>query len=513
MTLLRCFFVTLASVALSLVAAVPAWADAPERVFLQRVSPQSALVKWRGGDADQACWATKMSHLRNPNWPQCAAAALGAGGHKEANLVNLAADQGYFYILGEPGPDAATDAAQRFRTPPPNNKPPRDGNTHIWLVGDSGTATEVQLRPPLGDGTTPTHPGEALEVKEGFLLYNEGKEPVDLFLLLGDNAYGEGTDAQWQGAFFEIYPEIMKGAPVVPTIGNHEMGGTDFDLGPIVGLPPGFLITFLGGTSDSSDPLSYDDGDDSTVDNGPPYLEIFSLPTSGESGGVPSGTEQYYSIDYGNVHVVSLDSQLSNRDDAQRQSMADWLVADLSANDRDWTIVIFHHPPYSKGENHDSDQEGAEIDMREVFTPIFDAYGVDVVYSGHSHSYERSYYMTGHTGLSPTFDVATMAELNAAGEGASGQGDEIYSQVSTGSGADDKVVYTVAGSSGKADEFDPCEPGQTLGCTLPDWLEHPAHFVSMPEKGSVVLDATASDLTSRFIDVDGEVLDSFTITR
>lgn len=485
----------------------------PERVFLQQVGSHSAVVKWRGGDAQQVCWARKMQQLKKVHWPLCSPGVETETGHMEATLGNLAPDQEFYYALGETGPNVATDPAQRFQTSPPVNRPPRDGNTHIWLIGDSGTATETQLKPPLGDGVTPTHPGEALAVKQGFLDYNQGKEPVDLFLLLGDNAYLDGTDAQWQGSFFEIYPEIMKGAQVLPTIGNHEMGGTLFDLGPFLGLPPGRLITFLGGTSSSSDPLSWDDGDPNTVDNGPPYLDIFSLPTQGEQGGVPSGTEQYYSVDYANVHVISLDSQLSNRDAAQREAMADWLVADLSANDRDWTIVIFHHPPYSKGENHDSDVEDAEIDMREVFTPIFDEYGVDVVYNGHSHSYERSYYLTGHTGLSTTFDLATHAELDAAGNGASGQGDEIYRQVSVGSGQDDKVVYTVAGSSGKADELAPCVPPRTLGCTPPDWLQHPAHFFSVPMKGSVVLDAGSATLTSRFIDEHGNVVDEFTIRR
>ena len=108
--------------------------------------------------------------------------------------------------------------------------------------------------------------------------------------------------------------------------------------------------------STSSNPDDYDGNKDLQPDGtGMPYLDIFSLPSDGESGGLASGTEQYYSVDYGNVHVVSLDSQLSARDPAQREAMKEWLVADLAANDRDWTIVIFHHPPYTKGANHDSD--------------------------------------------------------------------------------------------------------------------------------------------------------------
>ena len=161
--------------------------------------------------------------------------------------------------------------------------------------------------------------------------------------------------------------------------------------------------------------------------------------------------------------------------------------------------------------------------MRETFVPILDAYGVDAVYGGHAHSYERSYYITGHTGLSETFDPAIHAELNDMGDPAIGQGAEEYHQISMGSGSDDKVVYTVAGSSGKADEEDPCEivPGEEepqLGCTRSDWLLHPAHIPlggrrGIPVKGSVVVDATETTFRSRFIDVNGEVLDEFTINR
>ena len=149
----------------------------------------------------------------------------------------------------------------------------------------------------------------------------------------------------------------------------------------------------MGGISTSADPDSYDSTGDGPDAYGLPYLNIFSLPSRGELGGVPSGTEQYYAFDYGNVHIVSLDSQLSNRDKDQRAAMRDWLIDDLSANQLDWTIVIFHHPPYSKGSNHDSDREQNEIDMRQTFAPVFEDYGVDVVYSGHAHSYERSWYV------------------------------------------------------------------------------------------------------------------------
>jgi hypothetical protein len=483
------------------------------RLFLQQVTATSAIVRWRG-DANVLCAGENMERL------DIRAGALSREGHKEARLSGLSPDTLYYYSVG--GAPTGTPE-QRFRTAPNPGQLPADGNTHIWIIGDSGTATE-NFRGRF------THPGEALAVKNGFLRYNreQGRdEPLDLLLLLGDNAYLDGTDAQWQGAFFDIYPEIIRTTATWPTIGNHEMGVAPIDiclLGPLPGCEKAPVVMPLGGVSESPDPASYDSDGDGPDDGGLPYLNIFALPSAAEAGGVPSGTEQYYSFDYGNVHVVSLDSQLSNRDAGQREAMRAWLVDDLDNNVQDWTIVIFHHPPYSKGENHDSDVEQAEIDMRETFAPVFETYGVDVVYSGHSHSYERSWYLTGHFGPARTFDPMQHAEVNRSGEPLIGQGDEAYAQISHSSGADDKTVYTVAGSAGKADGEDPCRPGQTFGCTPPDWLMHPAHRRfdtgqpgyrpnGLALKGSVVLDAGRNTLTSRFVDEHGQVLDHFTITR
>ncbi len=84
-----------------------------------------------------------------------------------------------------------------------------------------------------------THRGEARAVMEGYLKYNReqaGDEPLDLLLLLGDNAYLAGTDAQWQGAFFDVYGDLLHRVATWPTIGNHEMG---VDAGRRVRAVPG----------------------------------------------------------------------------------------------------------------------------------------------------------------------------------------------------------------------------------------------------------------------------------
>jgi 3',5'-cyclic AMP phosphodiesterase CpdA len=62
----------------------------------------------------------------------------------------------------------------------------------------------------------------------------------------------------------------------------------------------------------------------------------------------------------------------------------DWIEAQLAKDTAKWKIAFFHHPPYSSGKRH-----GSEDDIRKVLEPLFIKYGVDVVFTGHEHFYER----------------------------------------------------------------------------------------------------------------------------
>jgi hypothetical protein len=66
------------------------------------------------------------------------------------------------------------------------------------------------------------------------------------------------------------------------------------------------------------------------------------------------------------------------------KKQVDWLEAELSKNNSEWKICFFHHPPYSSGKAHGSDKQ-----LREVVEPIFVKHGVNVVFAGHEHFYER----------------------------------------------------------------------------------------------------------------------------
>jgi len=94
--------------------------------------------------------------------------------------------------------------------------------------------------------------------------------------------------------------------------------------------------------------------------------------------------EHYYSFDYGSAHFIALDTR--DGDLYDRANQVEWLERDLQANkDAEWLIVYFHHPgitcTYKKYNN-------AVIDN---FVPLFDRFGVDVVFCGHAHTYERTY--------------------------------------------------------------------------------------------------------------------------
>jgi hypothetical protein len=88
----------------------------------------------------------------------------------------------------------------------------------------------------------------------------------------------------------------------------------------------------------------------------------------------------WYSFDNGPVHFVGLDSNKRNR---YNPNQTIWLIKDLMNNEKSFTIVFFHHPPYSSG-NH-----GSTYPIRFIWSPIFSYFNVDIVFNGHDHCYER----------------------------------------------------------------------------------------------------------------------------
>ena len=90
------------------------------------------------------------------------------------------------------------------------------------------------------------------------------------------------------------------------------------------------------------------------------------------------GGHRYYSFKRGNVRFFALDSNYMDPDQLA------WLTEQLQSSTDDWKIAFFHHPLYSSARAH-----GSSLELRGILEPLFEKYGVQVVFSGHDHVYER----------------------------------------------------------------------------------------------------------------------------
>jgi predicted phosphodiesterase len=106
------------------------------------------------------------------------------------------------------------------------------------------------------------------------------------------------------------------------------------------------------------------------------------------------GGQRYYSFNKNDVEFFVLDSNYM--DPAQLS----WLEESLQKSKAKWKIAYFHHPLYSNGRTH-----GPDLDLRTRLTPLFRQYGVNAVFSGHEHVYQRMqaqdsihYFVLGNSG-------------------------------------------------------------------------------------------------------------------
>jgi predicted phosphodiesterase len=88
--------------------------------------------------------------------------------------------------------------------------------------------------------------------------------------------------------------------------------------------------------------------------------------------------ERYYTFTKGKIDFFVLDSNYMDR------KQLDWFERAIKGSKSDWKMAYFHHPLYSSGAAH-----GSEADLRTLLEPLFIKYGMDVVFAGHEHFYER----------------------------------------------------------------------------------------------------------------------------
>jgi len=167
----------------------------------------------------------------------------------------------------------------------------------------------------------------------------------DFILHTGDLIYSQGERRNYRNRFFAPYRELIRRVNFWPSIGNHDV----FE--PI----------------DAS-----------------PYFDVFELP---ENGPPTVSPEHNYWFDYASARIAVIDSELDEA--TLRDAVAPWLQGVLTEADTFWKFVVFHRPPYTAGAHLPS-----EVIQRAI-VPVLESTGVDLVFNGHDHMYERTHPIRG----------------------------------------------------------------------------------------------------------------------
>jgi len=243
--------------------------------------------------------------------------------------------------------------------------------------------------------------------------------PADFILHTGDLVYGTGKRAGYEDRFFAPYRQLLARVNFWPCLGNHDV----------------------------------EEDDDVSV-----YTDIFELPDNGPPGVPP---ERDYWFDYASCRIAVFDS---NADAATlRDHVAPWLRTVMSGSAARWKFVAFHHPPYTAGRHH------AALAIQETIVPVIEEVGVDLVFNGHDHNYQRTY---------PLLD----GHIVEPGRG---------------------LIYIVTGAGGA--EFYDMKPADQRPAYLAACNDHQHSFTQVTIAGD--------DLTLRQIAVGGQILDELTLHK
>lgn len=180
----------------------------------------------------------------------------------------------------------------------------------------------------------------------------------DAVLMTGDNIYYEDTPADMKKKFEDPYrPLLDKGVKFFASLGNHDSPNQRF-------------------------------------------YALFNM-----------NGQEYYRLEKGNISFYALNSTYMD----ERQ--LDWFRKELAKDKNAWRIAFFHHPPYSSGKRHGSDE-----DLRKVLEPVLLSSGIDIVFTGHDHFYERTkpqngitYFVAGGGGKIRKGGISKRSGLTAAG--------------------------------------------------------------------------------------------------
>lgn len=170
----------------------------------------------------------------------------------------------------------------------------------------------------------------------------EVKPAPDLLVHTGDVVYPDGQRWRFRERFFAPYRALLSRVAFWPCLGNHDVQKD--------GTAPG-------------------------------YTDVFELPLNGPPGAPP---EHNYAFDYASARFVVLDTNLENAGDAVLgERVAPWLRAQFEAPGPLWRFAVMHHPPHTAGKYQPDER------LQRTLGPVFEDIGVNVVFCGHDHGFQR----------------------------------------------------------------------------------------------------------------------------
>ena len=375
--------------------------------------------------------------------------------------------------------------------------------------------TEIHYRVKLGDrvvreGAFPTRASAEKPIRfvmvgdiasgrpqQNLVAWQIAQVKPQFLVILGDIVYPSGRVSQYMHHFWSTYNQptnagpkggapLMASVPFYPALGNHDSESSKLpDVADSFGAYHFFSVPQNGpGLGPWNTPL----GKDPAVSNafraavGPSYPAV-----------------AFYSFDNGPAHFTILDSAVYVTNFTENKPLMSWLENDLKSTKAKWKFVCFHVPPFQATKTHYTEQR-----MR-LLQPLFERTGVDIVWAGHVHNYQRSVplrfnpnpprrltngLVNGDFKLDTKFDGVTQT-----------QPDGVIHIVSGGGGAG---LYG-GGQEKNAADF-------TKQYTAANWAPFTAKFFDKKHSFAVV-DLTPARLELRALDTDGVEVDKMVITK
>jgi hypothetical protein len=437
----------------------------------------------------------------DPALPQIPS-AYGPHTNYVAVLSGLRFDTAYSYRVTGPGLPAGGFAAS-FRARK------KSSAFSFAVEGDEGNfpATPNAQPPRLAN----------YEARIAHLIYHSGAEFV---LNTGDNVYTMGSEGSYRDFFFPVFNNDKDsnetGAPLIRsllyfiTVGNHDLGFDGVSANLLAdNASPRFSGNLTGGSAlaffnnyyyPQNGPTGFDiqstrNGETATPNGmrfayqgktyqSPAAVEAFRASTNVDTG---KGARRQidhasnYSFDYGNAHFLFLDANphlfngilLSGNATSPPPSfppypseLAKWVMNDLDSSRQLWRIVVFHQPSFSSG-----DATILNSQMRAV-TQLLEDHGVNIVFNGHDHNYQRSLPIRATAGTAVQIDQAFDGKTHTVPDGV------LYIVEGAGGNRDfDGNLPAPRGSGPGVDQDDSATGMYTpmAGLTVPqgpaDWLD------------------------------------------